>query len=283
MVTLDQLQVLDAIERHGTFGRAAKELHRVPSAVSYAVRMLEEDLGLSLFERLGNRTRLSAEGARILDAGRRVLAEAKALEHQAFVMREGWEPDLHIVVDGIYPMERLALGLEALAAAEAPTRIRLDVEYQEGVPERWEADNAQLMLILDFDPEDDPLETVKLAELPLALVSTESHRGYDLVVRDSAERYRRRPKRSFEQGENAVHLSDFQSKKVAILAGIGAGWMPLHLVQDELDRGTLQAHKHWTYHPQLVWRTDRPLGRAAEVFVDALRSKQALGAAGGPG
>lgn len=273
MVTLDQLQVLDAIERHGTFGRAAKELHRVPSAISYAVRMLEEDLGLTLFERLGNRTRLSVEGVRILDAGRRVLAEAKALEHQAFVMREGWEPDLHIVVDGVYPMQRLAKGLEALAVAEAPTRIRLDVEYQEGVPERWQADNAQLMLILDFDPEDDPLEMVALAKIPLVLVSTETHRGYDLVVRDSAERYRRRPKRSFEEGDNVVHLSDFQSKKVAILSGIGAGWMPRHLVEEELDSGALQAHKHWTYHPKLVWRTDRPPGRAAQLFIDALSAE----------
>lgn len=82
MPTLDQLQVLDAIDRRGTFAAAAAELHRVPSAVSYAVRTLEEELGLSLFERLGNRTALSAEGRRILEAGRRVLAEATQRERR---------------------------------------------------------------------------------------------------------------------------------------------------------------------------------------------------------
>ena len=58
---LEPREVLDAIDRLGTFGKAAQELHRVPSAVSYAVRMLEQELGVEVFERLGNRTRLLAD------------------------------------------------------------------------------------------------------------------------------------------------------------------------------------------------------------------------------
>ena len=46
--TLDQHEVLQAIKRTGSFAGAAKELHRVPSAISYAVRTLEEALGLQL-------------------------------------------------------------------------------------------------------------------------------------------------------------------------------------------------------------------------------------------
>ena len=132
--TLEQLQVLDAIDRLGTFAKAAQELHKVPSAISYAVRSMEEQLGLTLFERLGNRTRLSAQGRRVLAAGREVLDRSHALDRLAAVMREGWEPDLHVVVDGVYPMAPLAQALRALAKAGAPTRVRLDVEYQEGVP-----------------------------------------------------------------------------------------------------------------------------------------------------
>lgn len=270
MVTLDQLQVLDAIDRLGTFGKAAQELHRVPSAVSYAVRMLEQELGVEVFERLGNRTRLTPAGQRVLDTGRRVLSEARALEREVFQMRNGWEPELHIVADGVYPMERLAHGLRALTEAEAPTRVRLDVEYQEGVPEAWSRDDAQLMLILDFDPEDDPLDMAALPPLDMVLVGDE---GYELVVRDSAEKYRRRPKASFEGGEHTVHLSDFFSKRVAILAGLGAGWMPEHLVESDVEAGRLQIHKRWTYHPKLVWRRDRSLGRAARLFIDALCEK----------
>jgi DNA-binding transcriptional LysR family regulator len=54
-LTLDSLEVLDAIDRRGSFAAAARELDRVPSAITYAVRRLEESLDALLFDR-GRRT-----------------------------------------------------------------------------------------------------------------------------------------------------------------------------------------------------------------------------------
>ena len=48
-LTLDALLVIDAIDRKGSFAAAAHELHRVPSAVTYSVQKLEEDLDVLLF------------------------------------------------------------------------------------------------------------------------------------------------------------------------------------------------------------------------------------------
>ena len=55
---LDQLLVLDTIVRTGSFAAAAKELFRVPSAITYAIRNLEESLEIEIFERRtpGNKT-----------------------------------------------------------------------------------------------------------------------------------------------------------------------------------------------------------------------------------
>ena len=50
-ISLDALQVLDAIDRKGSFAAAASSLHRVPSAVSYSVQKLEQDLGIALFQK----------------------------------------------------------------------------------------------------------------------------------------------------------------------------------------------------------------------------------------
>lgn len=50
-ITLEALQTLDAIERRQSFAAAAEELHRIPSAVSYTINKLEEDLGVALFDR----------------------------------------------------------------------------------------------------------------------------------------------------------------------------------------------------------------------------------------
>jgi DNA-binding transcriptional LysR family regulator len=41
---LESLQLIDAIARRGSFAGAADELGRVPSAITYAVRRLEDDL-----------------------------------------------------------------------------------------------------------------------------------------------------------------------------------------------------------------------------------------------
>ncbi|HUL55837.1 MAG TPA: LysR family transcriptional regulator, partial [Usitatibacter sp.] len=67
-ISLESLQVIDAIDRKGSFAAAAEDLHRVPSAVTYSVRQLEEALGIELFDRSGHRAVLT-------DAGRELLAE----------------------------------------------------------------------------------------------------------------------------------------------------------------------------------------------------------------
>jgi DNA-binding transcriptional LysR family regulator len=54
-LSLETLQVIDAIDRKGSFAAAAAELHRVPSAITYSVRQLEEGLGIAIFDRAGHR------------------------------------------------------------------------------------------------------------------------------------------------------------------------------------------------------------------------------------
>jgi DNA-binding transcriptional LysR family regulator len=61
-LTLDALEVLDAIARKGSFAGAAEALHRVPSAITYTAQKLEEDLGVSLFDRSGHRAVLTEAG-----------------------------------------------------------------------------------------------------------------------------------------------------------------------------------------------------------------------------
>ena len=61
-LSLESLELVDAIARRGSFAAAAEELGRVPSAVTYAARRLEEDLDVLLFDRTGYRARLTPAG-----------------------------------------------------------------------------------------------------------------------------------------------------------------------------------------------------------------------------
>ena len=78
-LTLESLEILDAIARLGSFGRAAEALGRVPSAITYAVRKLEDDLDTLIFDRRGYRAELTPVGQVLLEQGRELLARADLL------------------------------------------------------------------------------------------------------------------------------------------------------------------------------------------------------------
>ena len=67
--TLDQLLVFVTVADSGGFAAAARELGRAQSAVTYAIRALEQESGLLLFDRTGYRAALLSLGARCCVCG----------------------------------------------------------------------------------------------------------------------------------------------------------------------------------------------------------------------
>src|SRR6187549_600857 len=102
-ISIDALLALDAIDRKGSFAAAAHELHRVPSALTYTVQKLEEDLDVLLFDRRGHRAKLTTAGRELLTEGRHILRAAGALEAHVKRVATGWEADLRIAYDDVIP------------------------------------------------------------------------------------------------------------------------------------------------------------------------------------
>ena len=287
--TLDQLLALDAIARTGTFAGAAEELHKVPSAISYLVRGLESSLGVDVFDRSGRKAELTRDGRRLLEAARDVLDRARELDSVAAQLRSGWESELHVVVDGALPMSPITRCLRRFADPEVPTLLRVDVEYQEGVIDRFEASPGDIALVLGLADGGDATgyDLSPLPELELVLVASPEHplanspvtkesraAHAELVVRDSSPRFQEESKRSFMGSRNVVFLSDFHSKRIGLVDAAGYGWIPRHFVEDDLREGRLVLLEaepaRWTYNPRIVTREGRTLGRAARLFLKLL-------------
>ncbi|ENF6038316.1 DNA-binding transcriptional activator PunR [Citrobacter amalonaticus] len=100
------LEVVDAVARNGSFSSAAQELHRVPSAVSYTVRQLEEWLAVPLFERRHRDVVLTPAGAWFLKEGRSVIKKMQITRQQCQQIANGWRGQLPIAVDNIVRPER---------------------------------------------------------------------------------------------------------------------------------------------------------------------------------
>ncbi len=134
--SLDALAVIDAIDRNGSFARAAAELDRVPSALTYQVRKLEDELDVLLFDRRGHRAVLTPAGRTLLEDGRRLLLAADELQRRVRRVATGWEVELRVALDTIVCLEPL-LELAADFYAEEPgTRLRFFTEVLSGT---WEA------------------------------------------------------------------------------------------------------------------------------------------------
>lgn len=273
-VTLDQLRALDAVVRTGSFSEAAVALHKVPSGVSYTIKGLEQAVGLTLFDRRRRTASLTPAGQRILEAGRLVLREQQLFERLALSLGDGWEPELRVVVDGALPMAPLARCLRVFGDAQVPTRLVVDVAYRHGVLDRFASNDADLMLVIGFGDSDDVsgYEMMALPPLELVLVGRGDHPDIELLVRDSSPRV---DTRSFTDSRHQVHLTDFHTKRLALLEGAGFGWMPHHFVKGDLDAGALKIQERaglcrWAYQPQLVWRCAQPPGRAAQLFIKNL-------------
>lgn len=67
-----QLKTFLAVAEHLNFTRAAEELHLAQSSVSAQIRLLEQDLEVRLFDRLGRRVLLTAAGERLYGYARRM-------------------------------------------------------------------------------------------------------------------------------------------------------------------------------------------------------------------
>src|SRR5258708_12630321 len=115
-LSLEALQVLDAIDRKGSFAAAADDLHRVPSAVTYSIRQLEDSLGVTLFDRAGHRAVLTDAGRELLTEGRRLLLAAADIEFRVQQVAKGWEPQLRIPAHTALALHRIfRLGTEFYA------------------------------------------------------------------------------------------------------------------------------------------------------------------------
>ena len=252
--TLEQWQTLQAIVDHGGFAQAAEALNKSQSAVSYAVRKLQEQLPLPVFVLEGRKARLTPAGEVLLRRACGLLDEALALERLADTLAQGWEPEIRLAVDIIFPPDRLLSALDRFTRdcrREArETRITLLETVLSGTDEALFGGAVDLVLSPRVPPGflGTPLLTVEFVavahpEHPLhQLGRTLSYRDLQsqrqLVIRDSG--IRRSQDSGWLGAEQRWTVSHIQTSIHALKRGLGFAWIPREHIQDELQTGVLK-------------------------------------------
>lgn len=276
--TLEQARSLVALAEHGTLTKAAASMKKRHSAIVYSLKQLELQTDLELFDRTGYRIRLTSAGERVLAECHKVLGAVGELERACRTIKTGWEPRVRIVFDGIFPVSGVVRAVRALT--KVPTHIEVHAEFLEGALRAFHERAADLMI--SVLPPRETLEHAKLAPLVAHLVVRRDHALAKkrrvteddllehplLTVRGSDPRLALSTARV--EGGASMHLNDFHTKREAILAGIGYGWLPDYLDSPKLARVRFAGGSRHVFAPHVYWRADRALGRAAKLVVDAL-------------
>jgi DNA-binding transcriptional LysR family regulator len=287
-LSLDALLVLDAIDRKGSFAAAAAELHRVPSAVTYTVQKLEEDLDVLLFDRRGHRAKLTAAGRELLDEGRRLLRAAGELEARVKRVATGWEAELRVAYDDVIPAAAVLALAGEFHRQECGTRLRIAAEVLGGCWDALASGRADLVIGASGDgPAGGSCSTRALGEIdwvfavapthplaraaePVSAADIQVHRA--VAVADSS---RNLPPRTtgLLSGQETLTVHDLRSKLLAQRMGLGVGNLPRHRAETEAAAGRLVIKA--TEEPKvsaplfLAWHTAHK-GKALRWFVRRL-------------
>ncbi|MDH2371160.1 LysR family transcriptional regulator [Providencia rettgeri] len=272
-LTLESLRVMDAIDRRGSFAAAAEELGRVPSALSYTMQKLEEELDVILFDRSGHRTKFTNVGRMLLNRGRILLEAADKLTSDAEALAKGWETHLTIVCEALVPANSLFPLVERLAE-KSETQLSLITEVLAGAWERLESGKADIVIAPDMHFRSSseinskslytinhiyvasPDHPIHQEPEPLSDATRVKYRG--IAVADTA---RERPVITVQllDKQQRLTVSTIEDKHNALLAGLGVATMPYPMVEQDIREGRLKVvgaeYSHET-NIIMAWRRD---------------------------
>lgn len=290
-ITIDALRVIDAIDRKKSFAAAANELYRVPSAISYTVQKLEEDLGVEIFNRSGHRAILTPAGRYLLEQGREILRAADTLSQTTRQIASGWEPKLTLAINTLLPLESLLPLVREFQEQQPQVEVQILEEVFGGAWDALLCKRADLAIGCDIDSR--PAGTFTLHPLgmlefvyavapnhPLCKerqpLSPEVLAKYRAVVAaDSSRHLAPRSGGVFEK-QRRLTVPNMTAKIEAQRQGLGAGYLPKHQIEHYLSRGELVAltleQPRSALELHLVHRSE-DRGRALKWFVKRLTSE----------
>ncbi len=285
--TLRQLQILEAIVRHGSFTRAAEELFLTQPTVSMQVKKLAETVGMPLFQQVGRRVETTDVGREVHAAARAILrslsdldirlADVKGLRHGRL--------RLCVITTAKYFAPEI---LGAFCEQHPGIDVSLKVTNRERILERLAGSDDDLYVMGQAEGSSVEVEMVPLAPNPLVIVARTdhplaSHQGVTLerlaqerfLLREPGSGIRDSVLKAFHEAglrpNVRIELGSNEAIKHAVIGGLGIAALSLHSLALDADSGVLvildvvgfPVQRHWF----LVYPRGRELSLAANAFL----------------
>ncbi|MBV8894773.1 MAG: LysR family transcriptional regulator [Acidobacteria bacterium] len=283
---LGQLEVFLAVAREGRFSRAADKLFRTQSAVSQAIRKLEQELGEPLFDRTSRDGVLTDAGQVLREYAEKLLNLRSDAEEALAELRELHKGKLVIAANELtvlYLLPRLA----EFRRLHPMIKILVQRALGSRIPDDVLRHNVELGL-LTYDPQEALLHSVIIYLDELAFVVSPSHPlasakqvsirqlgAEPFVAHIVSSPYREKVIQTFRRYRTPLHmdveLPTLQAIKRFLVMGNGVAMLPEISVEEELSRGELVRVfvKELELHRKLrlIYRKEASLSHAARAFL----------------
>lgn len=250
-ISLEQWRALATVVEAGGYAQASEQLHKTQSSISYAVQKIERLLGLKAFTIEGRKAVLTPAGQVLYRRARALLDEALALEQGAASLAAGWEPEVRLAAEIVYPTWALLRGFARFAEEQPQTRIqlyesvlggtdellierRVDFAIVAHVPPGFVGDALMRMRFIAAAHPDHPLH-----RLGRELDYRDLRQYRQLVIRDTAQQ-RVREAGSWQGAEQRYTFSNKATSIAAARMGLGFSWYPEETIRTEMAEGSLK-------------------------------------------
>jgi LysR family transcriptional regulator, low CO2-responsive transcriptional regulator len=284
-VTLRQLRTFAAVARHGTFVRAANELHLTPPAVSMQIKELEAEIGLLLFDRGPRAVTLTMTGEYLLVYVRRVLSTLKEADDAMARLRgaQVGRVNIGMVSTATYFLPRVLAGFRA---EHRGVEMRLAVGNREQLVKQLQEAEVDLA-VMGRPPRELAARAEPFAAHPHAVIAAPGHAlasrreippaalsSEEFIVREEGSGTRAAMEQFFHDNQidppRIMEMSSNETIKQAVIANMGLAFLSLHTAALEietrqlcvLDVIGLPLVRRW----HIVHVQSKPLSPAAEAL-----------------
>ena len=248
-ITLDHWRALIAVVDAGGYAQAAQALFKSQSAVTYAVQKIESQLSLKVFEIQGRKAVLTPTGQMLYRRAQALVDEAGDLEQAAHRLSAGWEAEIHLAVEILFPTRAILDSLARFSEESPRTRIELIESVLGGTAQALLTGQADLAICPQIPPGflGDPL-----LQVPVVAVAQRDHAlhrlGRELSLRDLADHRhvvvrdsgaKRDRKAVSVEVDQRWTVSTVATSIQAVSQGHGFAWLPAGQIADELASGQL--------------------------------------------
>lgn len=252
-MTFEQLRILQAVVSEGSIRAASKKVYKTAPAISSMIRKLEEDVGIKILSRESYRPQLTEYGRIFHEKSREVMSQFNNLELLGRRLSKDEDPTIRIAINASCPLAPILNTIHKIDKLYPDTRINVCTENQSSAVLRLKDGLVDMAISTKVNFAKPmmhtrpfitvPFVTVCRSDFHLAnvsgLVSIEEQSKYNRVMLLDSSIHRENVDRGLTASPRHNFVSDIQAKKEMILAGLGWGRLPQHVVQKELNQGLI--------------------------------------------